>query len=331
MARTEVGQPDRIAAGILIILASVAAMAFADAVVKLVSSNLTLWQVFVARSLFALPCLLGLAYLAKAKLGTDRTGWVLVRSGLLILTWLLYYASLPVLSLAVAAVAVYTNPIFTALLAALTLGERVTTRQWAGVLVGFAGVAVIVKPGTDAFSWFLFFPLLGAFFYSLAMIVTRSTCRDEDAIALALNLHGCFIATGLLATGFLLLLGLDGETKSAYPFLLDDWTPMDLADWSVMAALGVLSAVYFLGVARAYQIAPPHIIGTFDYGYLVSAAIWGGVLFGEMPDPYTLVGMMLITVAGLLVAVPTRGLRSSSALRPMRVKGNVHNGPRPRN
>ena len=298
--------PDRIAAGILIILASVAAMAFADAVVKLVSSNLTLWQVFVARSLFALPCLVGLAYLAKGKLKTSRTGWVLVRSGLLILTWLLYYGSLPVLSLAVAAVAVYTNPIFTALLAATALGEKVTKRQWMGVFVGFVGVAVILKPGTDAFSWFLFFPLLGAFFYSLAMIVTRSTCKDENAVALALNLHGSFLATGLLATGVLLFLGLDGDTGSAYPFLLGDWMPMGVADWSVMAALGVLSAAYFLGVARAYQIAPPQIIGTFDYGYLVSAAIWGAVLFGEVPEPLTLLGMALITMAGLLVAAPNR-------------------------
>ena len=78
---------------------------------------------------------------------------------------------------------------------------------------------------------------------------------------------------------------------------------MAWADWALMAFLGVLSAAFFLGVARAYQIAPPQIIGTFDYAYLVSAAIWGFVLFAETPDALTLAGMALITIAGLLVAV----------------------------
>ena len=70
---------------------------------------------------------------------------------------------------------------------------------------------------------------------------------------------------------------------------------MGLREWGVMALLGVLSAAYFTGVARAYQIAPPSIIATFDYAYLVSAALWGFVFFSETPDLFTLVGMILIT------------------------------------
>jgi drug/metabolite transporter (DMT)-like permease len=65
-----------------------------------------------------------------------------------------------------------------------------------------------------------------------------------------------------------------------------------------------LSGAYFTGVARAYQIAPPSIIATFDYAYLISAALWGFVFFSETPDVFTLAGMILITMAGLLVAAP---------------------------
>ena len=68
--------------------------------------------------------------------------------------------------------------------------------------------------------------------------------------------------------------------------------------------LGALSAAYFAGVARAYQIAPPSTIATFDYSYLVSAALWGFVFFGERPDLFTIAGMLSITAAGLLVATP---------------------------
>lgn len=75
--------------------------------------------------------------------------------------------------------------------------------------------------------------------------------------------------------------------------------------WALMALLGALSAAFMFGVARAYQIAPPHIIGTFDYAYLVSAVIWAFVLFGERPDPWTIAGMILITLAGILVSRKT--------------------------
>ena len=303
------GRPDRTAQAIAIILASVATMAFADAVVKLVSADLTVWQVFAARSLFAIPCLMALAYASGSGLRPRDLKWVMLRSMLLVLTWLAFYASLPVLNLSVAAIAVYTNPILTALLSAALISERVTGRQWIGVLVGFIGVAVILKPGSDAFSWYVGLPLLAAAFYSLAMILTRSKCQDEGPVALALALHGAFFVTGLLATGVLDLAATGSEAVAAYPFLLGGWAPMGWREWGLMALLGALSAAFFLGVARAYQIAPPQIIATFDYGYLVSAAVWGFVFFSETPDPATILGMILITAAGLLVAarLPKRG------------------------
>jgi drug/metabolite transporter (DMT)-like permease len=305
VTHTGEAKPDQIAQGIAIILASVITMAFADAIVKLVSEELTVWQVFVARSLFAIPCLVALACTSGNSLRPGSAYWVFVRSTLLVLTWLAFYVALPVLDLSVAAVAVYTNPILTTLLSAALLGERVSRRQWVGVLLGFVGVAVILRPGSEAFSWFILLPLLGAAFYSLAMVITRSKCQDEEAVTLALTLHGSFLVTGLIATIVLALVDLGIDTKTTYPFLFGDWAPMGFQEWGLMAFLGALSAAFFLGVARAYQIAPPQIIATFDYGYLVSAALWGFVFFSEEPDLMTVLGMILITLAGLLVTART--------------------------
>lgn len=298
--------PDRTALGVGLILASVLAMAFADAVVKLVSASLTVWQLFCARSLVGVAIVTALAVASGAGLRLRAPFWALARSALLVLTWLAFYASLPVLDLSTAAVAVYTNPILTALLSAALIGEPVSRRQWGGVLLGFLGVVAILRPGAEAFSWFTILPLLAALFYSLAMVLTRSKCRQEGPLALALTLHGLFVVTGLAATAALALIGLDAETRAAFPFLLGDWAPMGAREWALMALLGGLAAGYFVGVARAYQIAPPSIIATFDYGYLVSAALWGFVFFAETPDALTLCGMVLITAAGLLVAAPPR-------------------------
>ncbi len=305
MAHREEARPDRTALGVGIILASVLTMAFADAVVKLVTADVTVWQVFFARSLVAIPILIVLMLATGVGLKPRVPKWVFVRSVLLVLTWLAFYAALPVLSLSVAAVAVYTNPIMTALLSAALIGEPVSGRQWGGVLLGFLGVIAILQPGTDAFSWFTILPLLGAAFYSLAMVLTRSKCQKEAPLTLALGLHTSFLATGLVGTVVLAVIGLDTDTKAVFPFLLGDWAPMGVREWGLMALLGALSAAFFVGVARAYQIAPPQIIATFDYAYLVSAAVWGFVFFSEKPSTLTIGGMLLITAAGLLVAAPS--------------------------
>jgi drug/metabolite transporter (DMT)-like permease len=305
MVYREGAEPDRTAQGVVIILASVLTMAFADAVVKLVSANLTVWQVFLARSLVAIPFVIVLSLATGASLKLRAPLWAFVRSILLVLTWLAYYAALPVLSLSVAAVAVYTSPIMIALLSAALIGEPVTRRQWGGVLLGFLGVIAILRPGTEAFSWFTLLPLMAAAFYALAMVLTRRKCQEESPLTLALTLHSSFLICGLIATVVLAFIGLGSDMKAAFPFLLGDWEQMGAREWGLMALLGALSVAYFVGVARAYQIAAPSIIATFDYAYLVSAAVWGFVFFSEKPALLTIGGMILIAAAGLLVAVPS--------------------------
>jgi drug/metabolite transporter (DMT)-like permease len=305
MAQGEEARPQRTAQGVGLILASVLTMAFADAMVKLVSTNLTIWQIFAARSLVAVPILIVLLLATGIGFGVRAGQWTIIRSVLLVLCWLAYYASLPVLSLSVAAVAVYTGPIWIALMSAVLIGEPVTARQWGGVLLGFLGVIAILRPGTDAFSWFTLLPLLAAALYALAMVLTRSKCQEEPPLILAFALHSSFLITGLAATAVLALTDLSSDMKAAFPFLLGDWGQMGLREWGLMAVLGALSAAYFLGVARAYQIAAPSIIATFDYAYLVSAALWGYVFFFEKPNLFTIGGMISIMAAGLLVAAPS--------------------------
>ena len=161
----------------------------------------------------------------------------------------------------------------------------------------------------EAFSWLTLLPVLGAVFYALAMIITRSKCVDEAPLTLSLALNVSLMVTGLVATVALSILGLTEEDVSIYPFVLGSWADMGTGDWGLMALLGVLLVAYSVGVARAYQIAAPAVVATFDYAYLVSAALWGFVLFSERPDFMTILGMVLITAAGLLVVVPSSGDR----------------------
>lgn len=290
----------RVALSIITLTVSVLAMSFADALVKLVSGDLTVWQVFAARSAFAIPCLVAVLYFGGGRVPLRAPFWVVVRSLLLIVTWLFYYSSLPFLDLAVAATAVYTNPIWTTLLSAYLLRERVLPTQWLGVALGFLGVAVVLRPGSGPVSAAIILPLCAALTYALAMVLTRDKCRRENPTVVALNLHVAFLVTGVVASLALAIINVGDATRADYPFLLENWRTMGISDWWLMAILGVLSAGFFFGVARAYQVGPPQTMATIDYGYVVFAALWGMMLFGEMPETLTWTGMFLIIVAGLL-------------------------------
>ncbi|HAJ23046.1 MAG TPA: hypothetical protein DCL95_23825, partial [Rhodospirillaceae bacterium] len=78
-------------------------------------------------------------------------------------------------------------------------------------------------------------------------------------------LHVSFIITGALATLLIAGIGVTDTVRDFSYFLFGSWTPLTLNAWGIMALLGLLSASFSLGVARAYQIAPSQIIATFDY------------------------------------------------------------------
>ncbi|MEM8774061.1 MAG: DMT family transporter [Pseudomonadota bacterium] len=297
---------DRITQGVLLILFAVATAALGDAIVKLSSVDMSLWQIFAVRSTIAGVLLVALAALTGNALFPQNTFWVGLRTVLLVLAWIAYYTALTFLDLAIAAVAAYTNPIFTVLIAAIALKERVTARQWIGVFLGFAGVVVILNPTGASLQTALILPILAALFYSFAVVLTRTKCQHEDYLALAFNLHIGFITAGVLGLGLVLLLAPGPELASKSSFIFTGWSDMTAKLWWAMVILGLLAASFSVGVARSYQIAPPQIIATFDYSYVAFAILCGYVFFQEQPDLREYVGMLLVVGAGLLVVTNSK-------------------------
>lgn len=303
MEQANGSRADNATLGVALIVGSVFLLSLGDALVKLASADLSLWQLYVARGLITVPALVALLLLGgrPAAFRPRSPGWVLLRSMLLVAMWIAYYAALPVMSLSAAAVALYTTPLFIALFSALLIGEPVGAKRWAGIVVGFAGVLAILRPGTDAFSKVTLLPVAAAVLYALAAVVTRAKCIGERPLVLSFVLNLCLLGVGLAATGVLALLHPGSPGAPAHPFLLCHWAPMGTREWGLVALLAVLIVVVSTGVAKAYQAGPAAVIGTFDYAYLAFAALWGFVLFSEVPDGATAAGMALIAAAGGLV------------------------------
>ncbi|MEM7507272.1 MAG: DMT family transporter [Pseudomonadota bacterium] len=298
-------QGDNRALAIGAMIAMTLSLSFGDAVVKGISGSLTLWQIFVLRSAAVIPILVVIWRLwpaaAARPIRPGRLGWVALRSGLLGANWVFYYMALPHLPLSTAAAVYYTLPLFITLFAAGFAGERVAPLGWLAVGIGFAGVALILRPDGGEISLYALLPLASAICYALAMIVTRNACREESPLALALVLNMTFIAVGLVASGVL-------STDGGDPFLSPTWSPIGAQE---MALLGILAAAILIGsigTAVAYQNAPSSVIGPFDFCYVGFAVIWGAIFFGDWPDALSAAGILMIVAAGILsVRAGSRG------------------------
>ncbi len=291
--------PDRTRFAVALIVGSMLALSAMDAMVKGLTDAFTLWQLCAARAAFSVPILIVVVAAAggAAQLRQILRPWVIVRSLLFVGMWLAYYAALPFIDLSVAATALYTIPLFIAGFASLLAREPVGWRRWFGIAIGFVGVIVILRPGGEDFSAWALLPILAAMLYALAAIVTRTRCLTESSFVLALGLHSGLLLAGLAGIAVVELLGPDPSN----PYLLGRWVPMGVEEWAIMGAFGTALVVVAAAVAKAYQSGPSSIVGAFDYSYLVFAALWGVIFFGETLDAPTVAGIAMIAAAGLLV------------------------------
>ncbi|MFC0268628.1 DMT family transporter [Kushneria aurantia] len=297
--------------GVLTILATVFAMALADAIVKYASTDMTLWQIYVLRSLAVVPVL---ALLACGRVRVPGLGWILLRSLALSLMYLGIYAALPLLDLSVVAASLYTAPLFITLLAAIFLRDPINPGHWVAMFMGFLGVVLIVKPGGIGFTPFALLPVSAALLYAIAAVLTRAKCQLTPAPVLGFWLNVTLLAMGTtISCAIVSTQGAD----NVYPFLLGNWSRMSARNWMVIATLATLMVGISIGLAKAYQSPRPHVIAAFDYAFLIFAALWGFVFFGEVPDGWTLLGMTLIAVAGMLA------LRANAVAEKVRGSGEM--------
>ncbi len=296
--KTAAGQGDNLPLAVVVIVLTVFALSLGDALIKISSSNFVIWQIFVLRSAVAVPCLIVFMLLmARQSLAfPGAPWWVVLRSLLLVVMWVSYYVSLPYLQLSVAAAAFYTLPLFITLFSAFLAKEKISYTGWVAVVLGFAGVLLILRPQAGDFNLYALLPLLSAMLYAFAMIITRTKCRLAHPLSLSLALNLMFIIIGGLASGYILS-AFDGLAQN---FLVAEWAAMGVAEWRTMILLAIAILVGSIGTAIAYQNGPSSIIGVFDFAYVGFAVLWGVIFFAEIPDLISVTGMGLIVVAGVL-------------------------------
>jgi drug/metabolite transporter (DMT)-like permease len=295
---------DRVALGIALVLLSTLFTSLTDVIFKFTSAGGTIWQYFILRSLLAIPVLLAIAFLWGEGAATWSQAlrlWPLLRALLFVLMFTVTYAALPVLPLATLAAGLYTAPLFVAAFSALLTGEAVGRRGWFAIALGFAGVLLILRPGTEAFTWFTLLPVLGGLFYALSALVTRSRCRATPPATLAVSLNIALVVMAAAVSAVIFIWPPAPASVAISPFLLGPWQALGPLEWGFVVLLAALMVGNSLVVSAAYQSAPPFIIATFDYTYLIFMTAFGFLLFSELPDRQSVIGIFMIVGAGMMV------------------------------
>ena len=177
----------------------------------------------------------------------------------------------------------FSSPLIVVALSAPLLGERVGGRRWVVVLAGFAGTLLIVRPGMGVVHWAATLMLFAAFCVALMQFMSA---------VLALVDHPMTSLFYLSLTGLVL-------TSLPVAFF---WEALDPGAWVMMVAVGAIAAFCHYLFVWAYQFATASLLAPFLYAQIVGAVVLGIVVFGDIPDIWTIAGTALVVSSGLYLA-----------------------------
>lgn len=194
-----------------------------------------------------------------------------------------FVTALVLVPLATASAILQTTPLMVTLGAALFLGEAVGWRRWLAICVGLFGVLLIVRPGMQGFDWNVLFAVQGMIGLSIRDLATRRVPATLSALQLSLTAFALLVPTGVAvmwATG----------TSYATP---------DPREWGILAIAALIGAFSYRFIVMAMRLGEVSFVTPFRYSRMVFALIIGLVVFAEVPDALTLVGVVIVIASGL--------------------------------
>jgi drug/metabolite transporter (DMT)-like permease len=304
--RSAPARADRPFRGIALILASTVFLGASDATAKYLSATLPsieiAWIRFLVFALIMVPAMVpGSPIFA---LNTPRPGFQLLRGVALLSSSLFFISGLRFLPIAEASATAFVSPLFVTALSIVFLGEVVGVRRWLATVVGLIGVLIILRPGTSAFHPAAFFPLVSALAWACTLIMTRMMSGKERAATTMAysSIAGVCILSVLVA----------------FVWVVPSWHDILFGIF-----IGVASTAGQWIVVLAFRYADASVLAPFSYTQLLWVGILGFVIFGEVPDVWTVTGAVFIVASGLYTAHRERVRRSQLLTLPAEPSPNA--------
>jgi len=240
---------------------------------------MVVWLRFVMHALFGGVVLFPLKGASLVR--TRHLRWHMLRALMFMAMTGINFWALQYLQLTVIASIIFSVPIMIALASAMLLDEKLDAGRWIAIVAGFGGVLVIIRPWGAEFHPAMLAAVVNAILYAAFLLMTRRLAAYDSPETIQ-YLPAVGAAIGLA------------------PFALAAWqSPSGWLEWTVACLLGVLGGVGHYLLALAHRYAPASVIAPFLYQQVIYVAVFGYLVFGDVPSPGLWAGAAIVIASGL--------------------------------
>ncbi len=265
-----------------------------DTFMKAITETLPLYQTIALRGVVAV---IGLVVIAMLKGGLTlrlpRHDLVLIglRSLADVVATILFLSALMHMPLANLSAVMQAIPLAVTLGAALFYGDRIGWRRMTAILIGFVGVMIIIRPGSDGFSIWAVLGLGSVLAVMVRDLSVRRLSRGVPSIMVALGAGVAVTAMGVIGTAF------------------EGWAALSLTQGLMVLAAGLMLIIGYICAVTAMRVGDVGFVAPFRYTSLLWAIVLGWLAFGNLPDLYALIGAGIVVSTGIYTLLRERKLR----------------------
>ena len=274
--------------GIILMTLSMFCLSVNDMTYKNLTMNFPVWEAIFFRALSGSIISLFLVYRSGiVSIKTKKPIRHFVRASSSVGCVVLYIFGIKYLLLSENIAIAHSAPIIAALLAVPILGEKIGIHRIFAILIGFIGVLIIVKPGTDLFQLKSLLPLGSAFFMAAVYLSTRSLMNTETSTSIVFYYSFALLFTSII-------------------FFPADFVMPDAFNLTLALSLGVMGSFGHYFMSQAARHADVAVTSPFEYTSFIFVGFMGYLFFNEIPSNSVVIGAILIIISGIYVAYRER-------------------------
>lgn len=286
-------QTASITAGLGLMILAMLIAPLIDVFSKLATTNASPTMITMVRFVFQGLCMLPLVIWARSwrSFSWEMSFYHAIRAAIITISMVCFVATLAVMPVADAVAIYFVEPVILTVLSSIFLKETIGWRRYTACAVGFIGAMIVIRPSFQEIGYIALLPVVTAFCIAIFAMMTRALAHREEPWAMQFQMS----LWGIPICAILLVFGEATNVDFLAPSL------PDLTTWLWMAAVGVFAAVSGILSVYAYRAAPASVLAPIHYLEIVSATLFGWLVFGDFPDPIKWIGISIIIASGLYI------------------------------
>ncbi len=286
--------------GLILIIIGMLFMITQDVLIKYIIQDTSLMQILVFRSGigFILLCI----YLIYSKqpiyFGTAHPYVAIFRASTFFFGFTLFFISLSQITLAEATSLFFVSPFFITIYSYFILNIKIGLNRIFSIFVGFSGTLLIIKPEFNEINIYMLFPIIAAATYALSMTLAKKTSENDNLFQQTSHIYlGAFIGGSVIS----ILLHNSDFNLSIFSILSNPWVLNDVQKIGLILFISTTGCIGIFCLIAAYRVGSPVVNSLAEYVHLIFAIIIGIIIFSEIPDINSFIGIFLIIASGIFV------------------------------